>query len=261
MSIFLNFLNIPKFEPSKKKVISFEVFKKKNVYHFKKKMRIIDASYGLMKTNEISAPKLKFPSHVKAQLWKYIAKTEIYYLKYKPSKKFSSINELWEFITRTEKWYLEYSPDIKNIEDYIEEITPLIVNTTNELRRRMEFSESENFIIARWDNLILRNKEKSEIILKESKKLTTYCSNCGRKKGFDQRYPKSICHNCSLKLTDLNGRRVEFFNSQTTRSHCQGYYFGTEQKEMYDSELCYINGKEFYAEEARLGGIVIQLKE
>ena len=35
----------------------------------------------------------------------------------------------------------------------------------------------------------------------------------------------------------------------------------TGQKEKYDSELCYINGKEFYAEEARFGGIVIQLKE
>ena len=178
-------------------------------------------------------------------------------------KKFKSITEFWEFITHNRKWYLEYRPyQIKNIENYIEEIAPLIVKNTNELRRKIEFSDNENYIIAEWDNFLLSHKEKSEFLLNESKKLTTYCSNCGIEMGLglNHRYPKSICGTCVKEVTDLDGRKVKFYNTHIGGYGCQGYYSGTNRKEKYNSNLCYINGREFYAEEARFGGIVIQLK-
>ena len=179
------------------------------------------------------------------------------------TKKFRSLLEFWSYITKSKKWYLEYQADtIEHIEKYIETLAPLIAKETNELRRNMEFSKSDNFIIAQWDNLLFRYKDKSESVLQESKKLKTFCANCkNERRGFSQRYPKSICHECSSKVTDKNGRSIEFFNSEALGSGCQGCYSGTNQKEKYELNVCYIDGKEFVAEEARFGGIVINLKE
>jgi hypothetical protein len=243
MNILTNFLRRIKFLSDKDKLYLYKILKKNNGFDLNKySTKKIEYSFGLNKSDYLTEPKLKFVSR----------------------KRFESITKLWEFITQNKKWYLEYRPSqIKNIESYIEEIVPLIVKTTNELRRKIEFSNNENFIIAEWDNLVLRHKEKSELLLKESKKLTTYCSNCGIEMGLglNQRYPKSICGICSKEVTDIDERNVEFYNTQIGGNGCQGYYSGTGQKEKYDSNLCYINGKEFYAEEARFGGIVIQLKE
>lgn len=179
------------------------------------------------------------------------------------TKKFTSLLEFWNYITASKKWYLEYQADtITHIEKYIEILAPFIVNSTNELRRNMEFSKSEIFDIAQWDNLLFRYKEKSELVLQESLKLKTFCANCGKEqRGFRQRYPKSICHECSPKITDKDGRSVEFFNSETFGYACQGYYSGTNPQEKYELDVCYIGEKEFVAEEARFGGIVINLKE
>jgi hypothetical protein len=75
------------------------------------------------------------------------------------------------------------------------------------------------------------------------------------------RYPKYICGDCTELLTDSEGRKVEYFNTELLGHGCQGYYVNTEQREKYDSTTCYIKDKIFYAEEAYFGGIVIQLKE
>lgn len=179
------------------------------------------------------------------------------------TKKFRSLSEFWNYITKSKKWYLEYQANtIQHIENYIEELAPFIVKSTNELRRKMEFTDRDIYKIATWDNLLFRYKDKSEVVFKENQKLKAFCSNCGKERtGFIQRYPKSICHECVPKITDKNGRSVEFFNSHMGGYGCQGYYSGTNQQEKYDLTVCYIDGKEFVAEEARFGGIVINLKE
>lgn len=178
------------------------------------------------------------------------------------TKKFRSLIEFWNYITKSEKWYLEYQANtIQHIEKYIEVLAPLIVNSTNELRLNMEFLDKDIYSIAAWDNLLFRYKEKSELVFKESQKLKTFCANCRKERmGFSQRYPKSICHECSPKITDNTGRSVEFFNSEGLGFGCQGYYSGTNQQEKYELDVCYIDGKKFVAEEARFGGIVINLK-
>lgn len=179
-------------------------------------------------------------------------------------KDFNSSNEFWEFITKEDKWYLRYSPyRIKNIDTRISELEPLIIAKTNELRKAMEFTNDEYRKIIDWDNFLIRAdmNELNKFKRNESLKFKQFCPNCETETGFQQRYPKSICRKCYSKITDLNGRIVEFFNTETGGYGCQGYYAGTKQKEKYESESCYIDGKEYYAEEARFGGIVIQLKE
>ena len=179
-------------------------------------------------------------------------------------KEFNSAYDFWEFITKKDKWYLKYSPyRIKNIDTRISELEPLIIDETNRLREIMKFTNDEYRKIIDWDNFLIRadlNKS-NKFKLNKSIEFKQYCPSCGNEREFTQRYPKCICRKCYNKVMDLNGRKVEFFNTNPLGYGCQGYYVGTEQVEKYDSNLCFINGKEYFAEEARFGGIVIQLKE
>ena len=177
---------------------------------------------------------------------------------------FNSTIEFWKFLTKENKWYIKYSPHkVKNIEKIISELEPLIVEETNTLRAKMEFNYDEYWKIIDWDNLLIRAEIDESNKFKRNKSINfkQVCSNCKKEKIFSQRYPKSICQECYSETTDLKNRKVEFFNTEALGSGCQGFYVGTEQKEKYNSDLCYITGKEFFAEEARFGGIVIQIKE
>ncbi|RZJ75091.1 MAG: hypothetical protein EOO45_06705 [Flavobacterium sp.] len=87
------------------------------------------------------------------------------------------------------------------------------------------------------------------------------CFNCRNSVQYNPRYPKYICGQCQSLLTDVTGRSVEYFNTGWSGTGCQGYFAGTNQKEEYNSDTCYIADKLFTAEEARFGGIVIQAKD
>ena len=179
-------------------------------------------------------------------------------------KNFKSVSSFWEFVVSTDNWYSKYSPyKIKNINNYISELAPLIIQSTNELRKKMEFSYEEYEQIVYWDNFLIRidMDESNKFKLNKSLTFKQYCSNCKKEIGFQQRYPKLICGECLSKITDKNNRLVEFFNTEGLGYGCQGYYCETQQKEKYNSDICFLEGKEYFAEEGRFGGIVIQLKE
>jgi hypothetical protein len=86
-----------------------------------------------------------------------------------------------------------------------------------------------------------------------------YCGNCGCEVPFFARYPRYICRDCYKFLCDRDGRRVLYSNTHPLGYGCQGYYADSEWEETYDSPYCYIGNKRFYAQEARFGGIVVQL--
>ena len=76
-----------------------------------------------------------------------------------------------------------------------------------------------------------------------------------------ERYPRSICATCCSKenIKDASGNPVDFVNT-----HFPGIGFASLhtidgiviQKEEH---ICFVKGIQCYAEEARFGGIVIQL--
>lgn len=111
----------------------------------------------------------------------------------------------------------------------------------------MEFTNEEYLKIMEWDNLLIRKDKDdgSNFKLRKHIKFKQFCSNCKKETGFSQRYPKSICRDCYRELTSLDGRNVEFFNTEALGYGCQGYYSGMEQKEKYNSNSCFINGKVF----------------
>lgn len=87
------------------------------------------------------------------------------------------------------------------------------------------------------------------------------CPNCCQSVKPNSRYPKYICPNCVKLITDEKGKRVSYYNTHLLGYGCQGYYVDNEQNEKYNSNICFIGNKIFFAQEARFGGIVIQKKE
>lgn len=167
---------------------------------------------------------------------------------------FESVASFWKFITQKDKWYLEYLPQqFADLKSKLQELAPLIIETTNDLRYNLDFKNDDYWRIIQWDNLMFD--------LKLEDKLKQYCSNCKNEISLLQRHPKLICKDCKNNLTSSDGRKVEFFNSEALGYGCQGYYSGTNQIEKYDYNECYIDNKIFVAEEGRFGGIVIELKE
>lgn len=177
------------------------------------------------------------------------------HLIFETHKSFKNLDEFWHHFVSNPKWYLDYSPFKENIEwkeDRI--IAKLLVNEGNKIRKLRKFTKDEYRSLSTWENQVYTDSIKRS-------EYKQYCSNCGEPRSFSARYPKCICGNCYPLITDKNGRKLVFYNTEAMGHGCQGYYLGDEPKEKYETNICYINEIEYYAEEARFGGIVIQQKD
>jgi hypothetical protein len=85
------------------------------------------------------------------------------------------------------------------------------------------------------------------------------CPTCGGVSKTLLRYPRSVCQECRGIPMDKDGKLLSFWNTTLLGTGCIGKY--VDSGEEYNSNICYIKGKECFAEEAKFGGIVIQTKE
>ena len=88
-------------------------------------------------------------------------------------------------------------------------------------------------------------------------KINTHpCPICSKPTPHQERYPLSVCSNCFNKASDRTSRKLSFFNTDMSG----GYEaIVKETGEKYQSHTCYIDEVECYADEARFGGIVIEV--
>ncbi|MUG92828.1 hypothetical protein F7734_10360 [Scytonema sp. UIC 10036] len=86
------------------------------------------------------------------------------------------------------------------------------------------------------------------------------CPICGTAVQPNPRYTKYVCSNCAKKASDINGRKLVFYNQDFSGGYI-AYYADGESKEEYKSHDCYIDGIQCWADEARFGGIVIEVVE
>ncbi|WP_438001886.1 recombinase family protein [Sorangium sp. So ce185] len=87
---------------------------------------------------------------------------------------------------------------------------------------------------------------------------THRCPTCGDPVEPRPRYPRAVCGICLHEATDEGGRPLEFFNLDT----CGG--FGAryaDTGEPRDSHACVVRGVMCRADEARFGGIVIEVAD
>ena len=69
------------------------------------------------------------------------------------------------------------------------------------------------------------------------------------------RYPRMLCESCKLAATDRAGRVVRFFNEDLGGGFRAVY---ADSEAVYPSHECWVRGTKCWAEEAHMGGIVIQ---
>ena len=84
-----------------------------------------------------------------------------------------------------------------------------------------------------------------------------FCPICGIEVPTNSRYSRYVCQNCCAKACDDKDRQLEFYNTHLSGGFI-AYYAGTEQSEIYHSNICYVEGVRCWADEARMGGIVIE---
>ena len=82
------------------------------------------------------------------------------------------------------------------------------------------------------------------------------CPLCGLEVQELPRYPRYVCHTCARKATSADHRPLAFFNEGFSGGFVAQY---SDTGERYPSHICTIDGIECYANEARFGGIVIQV--
>lgn len=91
---------------------------------------------------------------------------------------------------------------------------------------------------------------------------TYSCPICGIELKPIPRYPRYVCRRCKGKACSIDGRSLVFSDCEMKDDVIQmGVFVATyaDSKKRYNSHDCYIDGIRCYADEARFGGIVIQV--
>lgn len=87
---------------------------------------------------------------------------------------------------------------------------------------------------------------------------THSCPICSSPVPHQARYPKAVCLGCFKKACDNKGRLLSFYNIDAAGGY-KAIVAATGEE--YHSHVCYINGVKCYADEARFGGIVIEVAQ
>ena len=82
------------------------------------------------------------------------------------------------------------------------------------------------------------------------------CPICGAAVRENPRYPKRLCEACAAKAVSADGRLLVFGNVAMSGGFSAGY---ADSDEPYEGgHVCFVDGRQCWADEARFGGIVIQ---
>ena len=84
------------------------------------------------------------------------------------------------------------------------------------------------------------------------------CPICGAVIVFNPRYPRAVCQDCVGRACDAEGRPLEFFNTGFGGGFQAVHREGGREHEGHE---CFIDGRRCRADEARFGGIVVELVE
>ena len=82
------------------------------------------------------------------------------------------------------------------------------------------------------------------------------CPICGTPLPLVPRYPSYVCEECASKAAAADGRLLQFSNVGFSGGF-EAHFADTG--EAYESHACWINGIPCTADEARFGGIVVEV--
>lgn len=177
---------------------------------------------------------------------------------YQIVKTFDNIDEFWQDLIKDDKWYITYAVDRQLSEN------PLVLakhvnQYFNDIREKQTFTFAEYRFINEWSAAFWSDEYKKT-------ELKQWCPNCHKEVSYYPRYPKFICANCSSKdKFDKEGNYLYFSNIGFSGGLKVTYKDGNGNVLKEDTTLhscdCIIDGKLYFAQEGRFGGIVIQKKD
>lgn len=195
------------------------------------------------------------------------------YLLRKSDKQFSNENNIKDTGFKTIKVYPSldiFWKDFMVAKDWMEAFTPykstranlfetalqkFVVTSGNKLRLLQEFTDDEYLKLVTWERAVCSKTTRPD-------EFRQGCPNCGTDVRFNPRYPKYICSKCANKtIVDENGVELKFSNIGFSGGLRISYYKDGEKfNEETDKveKICFLDGKQYIATEARFGGIVIQ---
>ena len=173
-------------------------------------------------------------------------------------QKYSTLDDFWEDFTKDNQWFLKNRMH-QTLSEKPLTLTKHIISYFNKLREKHNFTFKEYDNINEWQNSVWSEEYKRT-------ELKQWCSACYKEVNYQGRYPKYICSDCATKdILDNEGNFLDFSNLGLSggfniiRKNKDGQIVEEDStKEFCD---CIIDGKVYIAQEARFGGIVIQLKE
>ena len=84
--------------------------------------------------------------------------------------------------------------------------------------------------------------------------ITTQCPICSENKYLSVRYPNSVCSECVCEAVTEKGDQITFHNK-----NLQGGFISIVNNVEDEIHNCYIKNIPCIAEEARFGGIIVQV--
>ncbi|MFX0578977.1 hypothetical protein [Nocardia nepalensis] len=130
------------------------------------------------------------------------------------------------------------------------------------LRRNRNQADSGRKILARNDFLLQSPTP--------GRRYTQPCPHCERPAIYQERYPRAVCDHCRHRTTDRAGRRVTGFNTDLSGGMIAYYTDTLERSDSSGSQyeecvevtrtgVCFIDAHRATMQEARFGGIVVQM--
>ena len=83
------------------------------------------------------------------------------------------------------------------------------------------------------------------------------CPICGTDVSESSRYPRYLCEQCVAKALSADGRPLAFFNAGPSGGFAASY---ADTGEAYWSHDCFVDGTKCRADEAYMGGIVVEVR-
>lgn len=88
-----------------------------------------------------------------------------------------------------------------------------------------------------------------------TERMSQECPLCGNAVPDSPRYPRAVCRDCIGLAADQSGRGLEFFNASLSGGFVARY---RDSGGDYPSHECWVRGRLCLADEAHMGGIVLQ---
>lgn len=160
---------------------------------------------------------------------------------------FTLIHEFWNYLSKNDDWFELLKPRKTH-----PSLHYYIITWHNNLVNCSELSYSSHKAMHEWMNQCWDDSLNSNVYWQ-------FCSNCKTRVLYGPRYPKHACRKCVNLIKDENGDDLNYRDRHELK-YIDGE-FQVVLKASDKSVKLFIEGNEYWASEARFGGVVHQKKE